>query len=181
MKNFINLILATIIMPAYLIADESDEPASPPKAEEVEVKENESEEEVVESETEDDEDESFILPSLGTSDIARTLAFVLGYAALSEATGSDEDSDPEPTPSPAPTPAPTPALNRFRDQLSQNIRNLIVVIPRLVFRRRGMKNKVVRQVLSVIRTLSSMSLRKQFRLRTRCLCRSCQVHSNKTI
>ena len=47
MKNFINLILATIILPAYLIADESDEPASPPKAEEVEVKENESEEEVV--------------------------------------------------------------------------------------------------------------------------------------
>ena len=59
MKNFINLILATIIMPAYLIADESDEPASPPKAEEVEVKENESEEEVVENETEDeDEDEN---------------------------------------------------------------------------------------------------------------------------
>ena len=42
MKSFLRILLATIIMPAYLIADEADDPTTPPKeAEEVEVKENE--------------------------------------------------------------------------------------------------------------------------------------------
>jgi len=82
MNNFLRILLATIIMPAYLIADEADEPTSPPKAEEVEVKENDdNEEEVVENDSSDNEDKTYLvdsLPSLSANDIANTLAWVLG-------------------------------------------------------------------------------------------------------
>ena len=37
MNNFLRILLATIIMPAYLIADEADEPTSPAKPDEVEA------------------------------------------------------------------------------------------------------------------------------------------------
>ena len=87
MNNFLRILLATIIMPAYLIADEADEPASPPKAEEVEVKENDdNEEEVVENDSEANEDKTYLidnLPALSANDIANTLAWVLGYGVLS--------------------------------------------------------------------------------------------------
>ena len=69
MKNILRILLATIIMPAYLIADEADEPASPPKADEVEVKENdENDDEVIEDGSEDPE--GFSLPGLTANDIA---------------------------------------------------------------------------------------------------------------
>ena len=58
-------------MPAYLIADEADEPTSPPKAEEVEVKEDEDNEEVVEDGSE--ESEGFTLPGLSANDLAKKI------------------------------------------------------------------------------------------------------------
>ena len=56
MKNILRILLATIIMPAYLIADEADEPTTPPTPDEVEIKENdENDEEVIENESKEDE------------------------------------------------------------------------------------------------------------------------------
>ena len=110
MNNFLRILLATIIMPAYLIADEADEPTSPAKPDEVEVKENDEEE--VENDSEDSEDKTYLidnLPALSANDIANTLAWVLGYGVLAESAGGDTD------PEPAPTPAPPPA--RSREQL----------------------------------------------------------------
>ena len=64
MKNFLRILLATIIMPAYVIADEADEPTSPPKAEEVEVKEDDDNEEVVEDGSEEIGDTPKILKTI---------------------------------------------------------------------------------------------------------------------
>ena len=59
MNNFLRILLATIIMPAYLIADEADEPTSPAKPDGVEVKENDEEE--VENDSEDSEDKTYLI------------------------------------------------------------------------------------------------------------------------
>ena len=62
MNNFLRILLATIIIPAYLIADEADEPTSPAKPDEVEVKENDEEE--VENDSEDSEDKTYLIDNL---------------------------------------------------------------------------------------------------------------------
>lgn len=88
MKNFIRIILAILLTPAYALADENVKPTKPEEKEAEEVVEaKENDEAEVEETVESESSDGLVDIPLTASDIANALAWALGFGIVQEATG----------------------------------------------------------------------------------------------